>query len=140
MAECARLCEEIQKKRRAEKEEEGVLRSLRKDLDLRDRWAGIREFKKAYTHIPYTFRNADGNRIRLGERAEGAATFLEKQFWGKNRENPDTRGHYIIENYFKDENGEILLSSILSGEETEITAQEKAWDALISKWKDGFKL
>ena len=41
---------------------------------------------------------------------------------------------------FKDENGEILLSSILSGEESEITTQGKAWNALISKWEDGFKV
>ena len=41
---------------------------------------------------------------------------------------------------FKDDSGNVLLSSILSGSQSKIEDQEKAWDKLVSKWNEGFKV
>ena len=41
---------------------------------------------------------------------------------------------------FKDETGEVLLSSILSDNESRVADQEQAWNSLVSKWKDGFTI
>ena len=47
-----------------------------KDLDVRDRWMGIRYLKKGYQPIPYTIKDEKGNRVAVGNKAQEAANFL----------------------------------------------------------------
>ena len=44
--------------------QEYVLEIIDKDLDVRDKWAGIRELKKPYKPIPYAQKTNDGRKIR----------------------------------------------------------------------------
>ena len=53
------------------------------DLDLRDRWAGIRRLKSNYTPKPYFQTNEDGTTVKYHEQAEGSAKYLTNLLWKK---------------------------------------------------------
>ena len=59
-----------------------LLEMVSKDLDIRDRWMGIRALKKGYQPIPYRLKNTHGRRVTVGNKAEEAAKFLEQKIWG----------------------------------------------------------
>ena len=52
-------------------------------LDVRDKWLGIRMLRKGYTPIPYTLKDEKGKRLRVGEKTAEAAEYLAKHIWGK---------------------------------------------------------
>ena len=51
---------------------------LSKELDLKDRWLGIKQLKKKYQPIPYVFKTEDGRRRNYHNRAEAAAEELAR--------------------------------------------------------------
>lgn len=64
-----------------------------KDLDLRDRWSGIRWIP--FRPIPYVQKTQKGERIRIKNRAEAAATHLY-EIWKREDTLQNTKGDYII--------------------------------------------
>ena len=53
-----------------------LLDMVDKDLDVRDRWMGIRYLNKGYQAIPYTIKDEKGKRVGVGNKAHEAAIFL----------------------------------------------------------------
>ncbi len=62
---------------------ERILRMVSRDLDVRDKWLGIRMLRKGYQPIPYTLKDEKGNGFKTGNKSEDAATFLANTIWGK---------------------------------------------------------
>ena len=58
-----------------------TIKSVSKDLDLRDRWLGIRNMKKVYQPVPYTQKDPAGRNVKVKDKAEGAAMFFETRIW-----------------------------------------------------------
>ena len=52
------------------------------ELDIRSRWMGLKMLRKGYTPTPYHRTNKEGKHIEMGNRAEGAATYLATTQWG----------------------------------------------------------
>ena len=80
--EFARLSRELRKQKRKDKSER-VLEALSKDLDIRDRWLGIRELKSKYNPTPYHNRTKQGEHVKWSDRAQKAAEYLSSHQWGK---------------------------------------------------------
>lgn len=70
------------RKQRKEDRTERVKKTIEKDLDLRDRWMGIRNIQKEYKAHPYNRSLKDGAHVKLKNRAEGAAEYLREERWG----------------------------------------------------------
>ena len=64
--------------------------TIDKDLDVRSKWAGIRQLKTPYKPIPYAQKRKGGTQIRVKDRAEEAATFSNKKS-GTTREKRETQ-------------------------------------------------
>ena len=60
-----------------------IIKSLDKDLDIRDRWLGIRQLKSKFAPTPYHNRDKQGKHIPWKERAQTAAEHLSQNQWGK---------------------------------------------------------
>ena len=54
------------------------METIDKDLDPREKWAGIRELKTPYKPIPYAQRRKDGTKIKIVDRAESAVIRTQK--------------------------------------------------------------
>ena len=72
----------VQRQKRKERKER-ILASVSKDLDLRDRWCGIRHLKSDYNPLPYTQKDSSGKTVRVSNKAEGAATHGETDLAGE---------------------------------------------------------
>ena len=70
--------------------EKHVIKTVAAELDVRDRWAGIRALKKEYNPRPYNRKDKEGNIVPQKDRAETAATYLAKQQWVKNTSDNNT--------------------------------------------------
>ena len=79
------LDQEIQRTKRSENKTRR-LNAVSKDLDLRDRWCGIRYMKQQYKPVPYQQENSEGRHITYRNRAEGAARHLRERQWGETDE------------------------------------------------------
>ncbi len=68
-----------------------IIKTLDKDLDVRDRWLGIRQLKQQYQPNPYARTNSAGMHITQRQRAQQAANYLSGEQWGKKKklENED---------------------------------------------------
>ena len=66
------LTKEFNKSRKDDKRNR-ILESISKDLDLRERWLGIRELKKKYTPTPFHNKDKYGIHIQYKRRAQYAA-------------------------------------------------------------------
>eukprot|EP00973_Karenia_brevis_P061548 8559073-Karenia_brevis.AAC.1 len=71
----------IQKMLRKDRQEY-QLRQVSRELDVRDKWLGIKQLKKGYSPQPYCRRNKDGQMVPYKERAETAAKYLAEEVWG----------------------------------------------------------
>ena len=60
-----------------------ILEAISKDLDLRDRWLGIRELRRKYTPTPYHNKDRQGLHISHKNRAQHAAKHLSELQWGE---------------------------------------------------------
>lgn len=58
------------------------MRTIRKELDPRDRWMGIRRLKEGYKPQPYHRKTRQGEHIKLEQRAQETANFFGKEQWG----------------------------------------------------------
>ena len=53
-----------------------IIKTLDQDLDIRDRWMGIRQLKQEYQSNPYARKTAAGEHITQKQRAQKAAEYL----------------------------------------------------------------
>ena len=60
-----------------------IIKTSSKDLDVKDRWMGIRQLKSTYNPQPYHRRTQKGQHIRLEQRAQMAAQYSGSQQWGR---------------------------------------------------------
>eukprot|EP00973_Karenia_brevis_P004309 590674-Karenia_brevis.AAC.1 len=65
-----------------------TLNTVKQELDVRDRWAGIRALKKEYHPNPYNRKDENGRIVAQKDKAETAAKYLAEKQWG-NRSNND---------------------------------------------------
>ena len=79
------LNQQFIKSRRDDKQTR-IIESLSKELDIRDRWLGIRELKRKYNPTPFHNKNAQGQHIQHKQRAQEAARYLSEQQWGTSTE------------------------------------------------------
>ena len=66
-----------------------IINALDKDLDIRDKWLGIRQLKQDYQPNPYARRTTEGKHITQQQRAQKAAEYLNIEQWGKKRKAED---------------------------------------------------
>ena len=59
------------------------MHTISSQLDIRDRWMGIRQLKQGYQPQPYYRRSREGKHVHYGSRAEATAEYLAKDHWGK---------------------------------------------------------
>ena len=62
-----------------------IIKTISKDLDIRDRWLGIRQLKQTYQPNPYARKTLDGKFIKQNERAQEAANYFSREQWGIKR-------------------------------------------------------
>ena len=62
-----------------------IMDTLDKDLDVRDRWLGIRQLKPEYQPHTYARTIKDGQHIPQKERAQKTAEHLATEQWGRKR-------------------------------------------------------
>jgi hypothetical protein len=77
------LSKQCLKSRRDDKRT-GTLEALSKDLDIRERWLGIRELKRKFNPTPFHNKTAQGQHIQHKERAQEAAKYPSTIQWGTN--------------------------------------------------------
>jgi len=75
------LTKMIRKSRRKDKER-ATLDTLRNDLDVKDKWMGLKKLKKKYVPIPYFRKTKEGVPIKRTEQAQKVAEFLRDNIWG----------------------------------------------------------
>jgi hypothetical protein len=80
MQEAQRLTKEFRKSKKQDKTT-WILDTMRANLDLRDRWLGIRRLRKGYQAKPYQIHDMHGRPVPLTKRAEAAADYLEHSHW-----------------------------------------------------------
>ena len=80
--EFTRLTKEFRKSRKEDKRQH-ILTTIGRDLDIRDRWLGIRELKSKYNPIPYHNKNEEGKHLAWTQRAQKASEYLSNQQWGE---------------------------------------------------------
>ena len=80
----ATITKELRKAARRNKRN-NLLEAVSTDLDVRDRWLGLRQLRKNYTPIPYSRRTQDGKHIPMQGRAEEAAKYLANEIWTDKR-------------------------------------------------------
>ena len=68
---------------RQEDKRQHILDAVDKDLDVRDRWLGIRELKSKYNPILYHNKDKEGKHLSWTQRAQKAAEYLSQQQLGK---------------------------------------------------------
>ena len=90
-----------------------MLDSLSKDLDVRDRWMGIRGIKKEYQPSPYHRKTADESHIPKHKIAEEAARHLAQNQWGHSGNRPaELRTDKIVTAEVSYNVGDITLSEL----------------------------
>ena len=77
------------KKSKKEDRTNMVIKTISKDLDIRDRWLGIRQLKQTYQPNPYARKTLDGKFIKQNERAQEAANYFSREQWGIKRKNEE---------------------------------------------------
>ena len=80
------------KKSKKEDRTKMIMDTLDKDLDIRDKWLGIRQLKKEYQPITYARTTKEGHHIPQKERAQKAAEYLAEEQWGKKRKREERDG------------------------------------------------
>ena len=113
--EAKNLNQEIENQRRREKKIK-TLESVDKDLDLRDRYLGLRRLKGEYKPMPYCLKKEEGGEkrsVKKAEKAEFCANGLQEKFWKKdeNEDRPERRPKIIVENKNYND-GEITLEEV----------------------------
>ena len=63
-----------------------VIDSLDKDLDVRDKWLGLRNLRSNYNPHPYSRTTKHGEHVHTKQRAQKAAEDLGTTQWGESEE------------------------------------------------------
>jgi len=66
---------------RTKDKERATLDTLRTELDVKDRWMGLKKLKKKYVPIPYFRKTKEGVPIKRAEQAQKVAEFLRDNIW-----------------------------------------------------------
>ena len=80
--EVGRLTKQIRKSKQKDKERD-TLNALDKDLDIRDRWLGLRQLKNTYKPMTYHQKDRHGKHVPRDERAGKAAEYWAFEIWKK---------------------------------------------------------
>ena len=88
-------------KSRRDDKKRRIIESVSKELDLRDRWLGIRELKRKYTPTPFHNKNAEGLHIQHKKRAQEAAKHLSEKTMGNEQPGPSKRTNKHTDNRSK---------------------------------------
>ena len=64
-----------------------IIKTIDKDLDIRDRWLGIRQLKQECQPNPYARRTQEGKFIKQNQRAQEAANYFGKEQWETKEKN-----------------------------------------------------
>ena len=84
--EYQRLAKEFRKSKGKDKRY-GVIKTIAKELDVREMWAGIRRTKGKCQPQPYNRTDKySGKHIQMKQRAEKAAEYLSQEQWDKKEE------------------------------------------------------
>ena len=84
------------------------MKTISNDLDLQEKWIGIRQLKKGYAPMPFHRNNSKGNHVKYHERAEATAEYLATKQWGQSETDKVTRGDSRGRTKRKKEKGEQL--------------------------------
>ena len=83
-AECMKLEKQFRKSRRQDKKEQ-VLQSLSKDLDIRDKWMGIRHLRQNYQPQPYHAQRQSGENYTNAQASRSSSSISGRRTLGKHR-------------------------------------------------------
>ena len=75
-----------------------VHKSVTKQLDIRDKWMGIKYIKQKHSPNLYEQANARGESVNLGDRAQAAADYLAEKQWGQPNIPSVAQGNYYTAN------------------------------------------
>ena len=79
--ESKRITKIIKKELRKEKRKY-IHTTIDKDLDIKERWLGIRRLRTPYKPTPYYRKDKQGKNITFAQQAEAAADYLATEQWG----------------------------------------------------------
>ena len=82
--EASEITKQLRKQRKKDKRKAST-EALNKEIDIRDRWLGLRQMKKGYQIHTYAIKDKEGNRIKKENIAEEIAKHLAENIW-KNEE------------------------------------------------------
>ena len=68
-------------KTRRQEKKQAKIHAVRRDLDVRDKWLGIKRMKSTYKATPITFRDRHNRSIPYQRRAHVAAEYLAYNHW-----------------------------------------------------------
>eukprot|EP00969_Alexandrium_andersonii_P062179 2739639-Alexandrium_andersonii.AAC.1 len=71
---------ELKKSKRRDKRRD-ILNTVAGELDVRDRWLGVRRMRSKYAPNPYCRRDAEGKHVPKEMQAEACAKYLETVVW-----------------------------------------------------------
>ena len=80
MEEANKVTKQIRKQRKKDNKQ-AATEALSKDIDIRDRWLGLRQMKKGYQITPYAIKDRNGKRIKQSNIAEAIADHLGNNTW-----------------------------------------------------------
>ena len=83
------LTKEFYKSKRQDRKDH-IMSTVVENLDLRDKWLGLRQLKTGYTPQPYYRKDKNGKHTSYHMRAEETADYLATHQWGKQTENHRT--------------------------------------------------
>ena len=69
------------KAHRKKDKKKAIAESLNNEIDVRDRWLGLRQLKKGYQITPYALKVKDRNRVTKDSIAETMAEHLANNTW-----------------------------------------------------------
>lgn len=95
---------------------------MSKDLNIRDKWCGLRAFKTYYKPIPYQQQDRNQTNILAINEAEAAAHSLSKDIWGHK---PNIENFVYNRSRIIQEELEYNISPIISNELREVSKKFK---------------
>ena len=76
-----------------------VMKTISNDLDLQEKWIGIRQLKKGYAPMPFHRNNSKGNHVKCHERAEATAEYLATKQWGQSETDTEHVDHISTQHH-----------------------------------------
>eukprot|EP00975_Prorocentrum_lima_P020913 4400842-Prorocentrum_lima.AAC.1 len=89
------LTKDLRKQNKWERKQ-ALIYSVRKELDVRDQWLGLRQLKREFTPTPFAKKTAQGHHVKMEEAAQQAASYLQDRHWARPLEIPPLRRLYKV--------------------------------------------